>query len=109
MVLGILAAMPAEIAKLKANVTNQSEQNFGNAFTYTTGSLCGKEVVFAAANVGMVFAASAVTTMINHFKVTAVIFTGVAGGLKVRAPLRESPAGVKPTSYLCLWRRTDRA
>ena len=30
----------------------------------------------------MVFAGSAATTMINDFKVSAIVFTGVAGGLK---------------------------
>lgn len=30
----------------------------------------------------MVFAASAATTMISEFSATALIFTGVAGGLK---------------------------
>ena len=80
--IGILAAMPAEIEMLKKHVTEQSEHSFGAVFSFTTGKLRGKPVVFGAANVGFIFASSAVTTMINHFKVETVIFTGVAGGLK---------------------------
>ena len=67
--IGILAAMPAEIEMLKKHVTQQTEHTFGTVFTFTTGKLRGKPVVFGAANVGFIFASSAVTTMINHFKV----------------------------------------
>jgi len=74
--------MPQEVEKLKATVSDQEEHKRGTAFTFTTGTLEGRPVVFAAANVGLVFAGSAVTTMINEFKVSAVVFTGVAGGLK---------------------------
>ena len=74
--------MPQEVEKLKANVTDQVEHNRGTVFTFTTGTLGGRPVVFAAANVGTVFAGSAATTMINEFKVSAIVFTGVAGGLK---------------------------
>lgn len=65
--IGILAAMPAEVAKLKSAVQGQTEHKRGTAFTFVTGWLNGKPVVFAAANVGMVFAGSAATTMINEF------------------------------------------
>ena len=80
--IGILAAMPQEVEKLKGAVQEQQEHPHGNCFVFTTGVLEGKPVVFAAANIGTVFAGSAVTTMINQFHATKVIFTGVAGGLK---------------------------
>lgn len=49
--LGILAAMPPEIEKLKQHVENQEDHKHGSAFTFTTGTLGGRPVVFAAANV----------------------------------------------------------
>lgn len=73
--------MPQEIAKLKEHVLDQEDHARG-VFTFTTGTLAGRAVVFAAANVGLVFASSCCTTMINDFKVSAIVFTGVAGGLK---------------------------
>ena len=78
--IGILAAMPQEIVKLEESVTDQVKTQKG-IFSFTTGKLGGKDVVFGAANIGMVFAGSAATTMINEFGATAIVFTGVAGGL----------------------------
>ena len=81
--IGILSAMPQEVAKLQEHVTDQQvrlardtaarlasassdsvrcpaqEHKFG-IFSLTTGSLEGKKVVFAFSNVGMVFCASVV-------------------------------------------------
>ena len=81
--IGILSAMPQEVAKLQEHVTDQrvrlardtaarlasassdsvrcpaQEHKFG-IFSFTTGSLEGKKVVFAFSNVGMVFCASVV-------------------------------------------------
>jgi len=139
--MGVLSAMPSELARLKTVVTEQVEYKRGECFSFTTGKLEGKEIVFGArrqfaavrsvlersptgagqshccslrrppahicnqplrpqvelhltvvprpklatagaSNVGTVFAASAVTIMISEFGATAVVFTGVAGGLK---------------------------
>jgi adenosylhomocysteine nucleosidase len=74
--------MPPEIAKLNENVQNKQEVKVSESITFTTGTLCGKNVVYGSAGVGMVFATINVTTMINMFNLSAVIFTGVAGGLK---------------------------
>ena len=43
--------MPPEIEKLKQHVENQEDHKHGSAFTFTTGTLGGRPVVFAAANV----------------------------------------------------------
>ena len=97
--LGILAAMPPEIAKLQGAVTDQVEHKRGSVFTFTTGTLAGKPVVFAAANIGMVFAASAVTTMITEFDAKAVIFTGVAGGLRADQSVGDLFVGTDVVNY----------
>jgi 5'-methylthioadenosine/S-adenosylhomocysteine nucleosidase len=97
--LGILAAMPQEVEKLKGAVEGQEEHKRGNAFVFTTGTLAGRPVVFAAANVGMVFAGSAATTMINEFGATKLIFTGVAGGLKADQKVGDIVVGRDVVNY----------
>jgi len=97
--IGILAAMPPEVAKLKEAVSNQQEHKRGEVFTFTTGELAGKPVVFAPGNVGMVFAGSAVTTMINEFGATHVIFTGVAGGLLEGQRIGDIVVGTDVVNY----------
>lgn len=74
--------MPPEIAKLDANVQNKEQIQVNDYLTFTTGTLGSKNVVYCATGVGMTFAAINVTTMLTTFDISAVIFTGVAGGLK---------------------------
>jgi len=97
--LGLLAAMPEEVKKLEANVQGQQQHKRGAVFTFTTGTLHGKPVVFAAAGVGMVFAGSAATTMINEFDAVAIVFTGVAGGLLVDQSIGDIYAGSDVVNY----------
>ena len=49
--IGIMAAMPDEIVKLKQELTDVEEQKRGNVFSFTTGKLNGRPVVVAPANV----------------------------------------------------------
>jgi len=55
--------------------------------TVVTGTLAKKDsgesvsVAFCSAGVGMVAAAAAATLLVERFKVRALMFTGVAGGL----------------------------
>ena len=97
--IGILAAMPQEIAKLKETVQGQADFQKGSVFTFTTGTLEGKPVVFAAANIGTVFAGSAATTMINEFGATKIVFTGVAGGLLEGQKIGDIVVGSRVVNY----------
>ena len=49
--IGILAAMPQEIAKLESAVSNQVRHKKGAVFEFVTGELDGRPVVYGAANV----------------------------------------------------------
>lgn len=51
------------------------------------------------AQIGMVFAGSAATTMINQFGATAIIFTGVAGGLKEDQKVGDLIVGADVVNY----------
>lgn len=46
--MGILSAIPTEIARLRACVTDQIEYKRGECFSFTTGTLEGRPVVFGA-------------------------------------------------------------
>lgn len=49
--------------------------------------------------IGMVFAGSAATTMINEFGATSIIFTGVAGGLKADQKVGDLVIGTDVVNY----------
>jgi len=97
--LGILAAMPEEIAKLKEFVTEQEVHKRGAVFEFVTGKLDGRPVVFGASGIGMVFASSAATTMICEFGASRIVFTGVAGGLKTTQKVGDLVVGSDVVNY----------
>lgn len=49
---------------------------------YHVGTLEGKDVIITKAGIGKVRASSGVTAMFNNYKISKVILTGIAGGLK---------------------------
>lgn len=77
---GILGAMPQEIDGITSLITNSQTQVIGQR-TYITGVIHQTKVVLVFSRWGKVAAATTVTTLIQHFKVTEVVFTGVAGGV----------------------------
>jgi len=79
--IGIIGALPEEVGELEKQLTNATQRKHG-LMDFTSGSLNGREVVIARSGVGVIYASSVVTTMIEHYHVTTVIFTGVAGGIK---------------------------
>ena len=78
--IGIIGAMEVETAGLVAEMTDKKTEVVSGV-TYTNGELCGKRVVVATCGVGKVFAAICAEAMILKFGVTALLNTGVAGGL----------------------------
>lgn len=79
MVFGIVCAMNQEIAQLSEDIANKKVQIIGNR-EYIEGTLYGKEVVLVLSRIGKVASASTVTTLIDKYDVSSVVFTGVAGG-----------------------------
>jgi adenosylhomocysteine nucleosidase len=53
----------------------------------------------SSAQVGMVFAGSAATTMINEFNASKIVFTGVAGGLKEDQKVGDIVVGSDVVNY----------
>ncbi len=79
MIIGIIGAMEQEI-KLFSESMHINEIISLGMRDYYVGTLFGKEVVLVYSKCGKVAAATAVTTLIQTFKVDLVLFTGVAGG-----------------------------
>ena len=80
MKIGIIAAMPEELAYLIQHLENASEEMvLGN--TYHTARSGAVELVLVESGIGKVMAAMSVAILANHFKVDAVINTGSAGAL----------------------------
>ncbi|MBO5327384.1 MAG: 5'-methylthioadenosine/adenosylhomocysteine nucleosidase [Clostridia bacterium] len=78
--IGIIGAMEIETEGLRAQMTDTSEETV-SGIRFTKGLLEGFPVVCATCGVGKVAAALCAEAMILHFGVTALLNTGVAGGL----------------------------
>ncbi len=80
MKIGIIAAMPEELAYLVQHLDNAQEQvDLGN--TYNTGTIASHEVVLVESGIGKVISAMSVAILTDHFQVDALINTGSAGAV----------------------------
>jgi adenosylhomocysteine nucleosidase len=80
MTIAILSALPEEQTGLIELLEKpQCVQRAGRAFW--CGTVHKHPVVLALSRVGKVAAATTATTLIEHFGVRSIVFTGVAGGL----------------------------
>lgn len=78
--IGIIGAMKTETDALISAMQERKETTI-SGITYTSGKLCGKEVVVATCGIGKVFAAICAQTMILSFFPSLIINTGVGGTL----------------------------
>jgi len=78
--IGIMGALPEEINGVIALLDHKEEQRIGKR-TYYTGTINNQKVVVVYSRIGKVAAAATVATLLLKFKVTELIFTGVAGGI----------------------------
>jgi adenosylhomocysteine nucleosidase len=76
--IGVIGAMPEEIALLKAEMQVEKEHSYAGR-TYYEGKLFHIDCVLVLSRIGKVASASTTTTLINQFNIDLVIFTGVAG------------------------------
>ena len=78
--IGIVGAMPEEIALLERDLVETRRQSRGMR-EYLEGSLYGFEAVLVFSRWGKVAAASTGTTLIEVYDVNLIVFTGVAGAI----------------------------
>ncbi|HHT35909.1 MAG: 5'-methylthioadenosine/adenosylhomocysteine nucleosidase [Candidatus Wallacebacter cryptica] len=80
MYIGIIGAMAEEVAGLIPKLEEHSETTIAG-LAFHQGKLNGQPVIVVRCGVGKVNAAVCTQLLIDHFQVTAVINTGVAGGV----------------------------
>lgn len=80
MTLAIVSAMREELAAVLALMPAESRCTVAGR-EFFRGRLHGQEVVLVLSRIGKVAAAATAVTLIERFGVTAIVFTGVAGGL----------------------------
>lgn len=78
--IGIMGAMPEEIEGVVALLSNCEVKSMGQR-SYFTGQINGIDAVVVFSRWGKVAAATTVTTLIHEFKITELLFTGVAGAI----------------------------
>lgn len=79
-IIGLMGAMPDEIARLCSRMTDKSEETSAGVVFYT-GTLRGHRVVLCCAGMGKVNAACAAQLLITKFGADALIFSGIAGNM----------------------------
>ncbi len=83
MKIGILGALPQEVALIKRCMTVHRSVDLGTR-TFHEGEWGGRRIVLALSRVGKVSAALTTALLLERFGVERVIFTGVAGALDPR-------------------------
>ena len=83
MKLGIIGAMDVEVAALKQSMLDKRERTIAGA-VYCEGILENLPVVVVQCGVGKVNAALCVQALCDHFSVTHLVNTGVAGSLDAK-------------------------
>ena len=75
-----MGAMPEEISEVVQLLVDRQECSMGKR-TYYTGTIQGINAVIVFSRWGKTAAAATVSALIHEFKITDLIFTGVAGGI----------------------------
>ncbi|MEL7083690.1 MAG: 5'-methylthioadenosine/adenosylhomocysteine nucleosidase [Cyanobacteria bacterium J06597_1] len=78
---GIIGAMPEEIEQLRSRMSDAAEETVLQRQFYR-GRLAGKSVVLVQSGIGKTRSAITATTLVTHYGVRGLIFTGVAGALR---------------------------
>ena len=76
----VMSAFPPEMVQLRAATTDQHEVRVAGV-RFVTGTLEGKPVVLVLSGMSMVNAAMTTQMATDHFKVRAIVFSGIAGGI----------------------------
>jgi adenosylhomocysteine nucleosidase len=78
--IAIISAFPAELTLLQSRV-EQPRKTAINGVEFTTGTLQGKPVVMFLSGISMTNAAMNTQLVLDRFKVSHIVFSGVAGGV----------------------------
>lgn len=93
MTLGIIAALPQEIADLLKLMKGQMQTHTVGMRTFYQGKIGGQSCVLVLARVGKVAASATCVTLIQKFGVSRIIFTGLAGGVSAEVNVGDIVVG----------------
>ena len=77
--IAVISAFEPELAVLAGKVENRKEETL-NGVTFITGKLGGQDVVLFLSGVSMVNAAMTTQMALDHFPISRIVVSGVAGG-----------------------------
>lgn len=80
MTIGILCAIPQELAHLERLLQSDTNERRGG-LAFRRGRLEGRDVVLVGAGIGKVNTALAATLLADRYDADPIVFSGVAGGL----------------------------
>ena len=90
--IGIIGAMDSEVDNLIARMENTAVTEYAGR-RFVTGTLSGKDAVVVKSGIGKVAAAITAQMLIDRFEVTALLNTGMAGGLDHRLAVKDLVVG----------------
>lgn len=79
-ILGIIGALPEEVALICDSLTDVACENYAGV-VYHCGNLHGMHVVVACGGMGKANAASTTQVLITRYSSEAILFTGIAGNM----------------------------
>ena len=92
--IAILSAMENEVKLLLSEAEIERTDRIGGV-DFHVGTLCGQNVLIAQAGIGKVHSAAGAATMLNRYPVSALIFTGIAGGVGDKTQVMDMVIGTK--------------
>jgi adenosylhomocysteine nucleosidase len=78
--IAVISAFEPELVVLSQKVADRKEETI-NGVTFVTGKLGGKDVVLFLSGVSMVNAAMTTQMALDHFPISRIVVSGVAGGV----------------------------
>jgi adenosylhomocysteine nucleosidase len=95
----VVSAFPAELELLQSKVEQPSRHSI-NGVEFTTGQLQGKPVVLFKSGVSMVNAAMNTQLALDRFKVSHIVFSGIAGGVNPQLQVGDVVVAQRWAQYL---------
>lgn len=97
--IAVISAFPAELALLESKVEGARRQSI-NGVQFTTGTLQGKPVVLFLSGVSMVNASMNTQLALDRFRVSHIVFTGIAGGVNPHLNIGDVVVAQRWAEYL---------
>jgi adenosylhomocysteine nucleosidase len=97
--LAVMSAFPPELTALRSGLAHPHEETIAGV-TFTTGELEGRPVVLLLSGQSMVNAAMAAQAGLDHFTLTGIVFSGIAGGVDPSLDIGDVVVPAQWGSYL---------